>query len=217
MTVIPKGVQRWVSSSKTAEFVENTIFAVSVETAMKMVGRPAFIMMDKEADSPEKKKYAAVKEMLYQGICLGLYLSAMRPVKHFFYNIISKMLNKGNPKNATKLEAFNRQNKFIEDQEKELKKQLKDFTDKVKKKEFKNTALDRIIQLKENMRSDKNLRLGKGAKEMAAIVGSILMLTVVAPQISHFIIHPVMSVLGFKDTNHDPKNKEQKPKEIANA
>src|SRR5574344_870530 len=95
---IPKAVKNWVSSPKTADFVENTIFAVGVETGLKMVGRPTFIMMDKEADSPEKKKYAAVKEMLYQGICLSLYLSCMQKfIKPLFYKWISNALSK-NPK-----------------------------------------------------------------------------------------------------------------------
>ena len=100
MNIVPTSVKHWVSNPKTAEFVENTFFAVSVETGLKMVGRPAFIMADKEADSKEKKKYAATKEMLYQATCLGLYLGFMPKIKKGLYNVFSKGLSNASPENA---------------------------------------------------------------------------------------------------------------------
>jgi len=197
MKIIPMPVKRFISNPRTAEFVENTIFAVSVETGLKMVGRPAFIMADKEADSKAKKKFAATKEMLYQGICLGLYLGTMKPIKHFFYEGITKFLGK-NPEIKTNIDEFNRQNKIVEEKHDAMKKAVKEISDKVKRKEFKAKALDEIIELKEKISSNKALRVGKGAKELGAIIGSILMLTVVAPQISHFLIHPIMKALGVE-------------------
>ena len=205
MKIIPTGAQNWVSNPRTAEFVENTFFAVSVETALKMIGRPTFIMMDKQADSKEKKKYAATKEMLYQGLCLGLYLTFLPKIKHFFYDKITNFLKNKSPENKANIDEFNRQNKLIEDKYKEMKKSLKEVQDKIKKKNIKNKALEEIIKLKENLSANKNMHLGKGAKEAAAIMGSILMLTIVAPQISHFIIHPIMNMLGF-DKNENAKH-----------
>lgn len=66
---------------------------VYVTTALKAVGRPAFIMSDKKSD-PETKKYTAVKEFLYQVLCLGLTI-AMIPFfkkggKKIAENILSK-------------------------------------------------------------------------------------------------------------------------------
>ena len=209
MKIIPMPVKRFMSNTKTAEFVENTIYAVSIETALKMVGRPTFIMMDKEADSPEKKKYAAVKEMLYQALCLGLYLSLMKPVKQFFYNIISKGLSK-NPDNKAHIDHFNRMQDNLHELEEENKLMIKSARDKFHKKELKKEAYDKILKLKESfetrvlkiedsIHSPKyDLRLGKGAKELSAIIGSILMLTIVAPQVSHVLIHPIMNALGFE-------------------
>ena len=55
MSIIPVGIQQAVCSPRARTLVENTIFAVSAETGLKMIGRPAFIMADKEADSPEKR------------------------------------------------------------------------------------------------------------------------------------------------------------------
>ncbi len=209
MKIIPMPVKRFMSNTKTAEFVENTIYAVSIETALKMVGRPTFIMMDKEADSPEKKKYAAVKEMLYQALCLGLYLSLMKPVKQFFYNIISKGLSK-NPENKIHIDHFNRMQDNLHELEEENKLMIKSARDKFHKKELKKEAYDKILKLKESFESrvlkiadsthspKYDLRLGKGAKELSAIIGSILMLTIVAPQVSHVLIHPIMNALGFE-------------------
>ncbi len=203
MKIIPTGVQRWVSNPKTAEFVENTFFAVSVETALKMIGRPTFIMMDKEADSKAKKKYAATKEMLYQGLCLGLYLTFLPKIKKFFYSQITKFLGNKNPEAKANIDEFNKQNKFVEAKHKEMKEALKQIRDKAARKKIKNKAIDEIIKLKENIKLNEKLHVGKGAKELSAIIGSILMLTVVAPQISHFILHPIMRVLGFKEEkNH---------------
>lgn len=197
MNIVPTSVKHWVSNPKTAEFVENTFFAVSVETGLKMVGRPAFIMADKEADSKEKKKYAATKEMLYQGTCLGLYLSFMPKIKKGLYNVFSKGLSKASPENAARIDEFNKHSHLIEEKHKLMTETLKTITDAAKKTESKNKALAEIINLKDEVFKNQRLHLGKGVKEFAAIVGSIGMLTIVAPQLGHLVIHPVMKVLGF--------------------
>lgn len=198
--VVPDAVKNWVSNPKTAEFVENTFFAVSVETGLKMVGRPTFIMADKQADSKEKKKFAATKEMLYQGLCLGLYLGAMKHVKKFIYGIVSKNLSK-NPENKIKIDAYNKELESIESLEKLMKAKVKEkgigfFNFKAKKAE-KIPFKDQINKIHHAMTSNPDFKVPKGAKELSAIIGSILMLTVVAPQISHFVIHPLMKALGF--------------------
>ena len=209
MKIIPMPVKRFMSNTKTAEFVENTMYAVGIETALKMVGRPTFIMMDKEADSPEKRKYAAVKEMLYQGLCLFLYGVFMTPVKSFIYNKLSKFLSK-NPENKVHIDHFNRMQNNLHELEEENRLMIKSARDKFHKKELKKEAYDKILKLKESfetrvlkiedsIHSPKyDLRLGKGAKELSAIISSILMLTIVAPQVSHVLIHPIMNALGFE-------------------
>lgn len=217
MKIIPMPVKRFMSSTKTAEFVENTFYAVSVETALKMIGRPTFIMLDKEADSPEKKKYAAVKEMLYQGLCLFLYGVFMTPVKQFIYDRISKSLSK-DPENKVHIDHFNRMQDNLHELEEENREMIKSARDKFHKKELKKAAYDKIVKLKESFESrvlkiedgihspKYDLRLGKGAKELSAIIGSILMLTIVAPQVSHFLIHPIMNALGFEKKPDEAKH-----------
>ncbi len=217
MSIIPIGVKRFVSSPRVAETVENTITAVSVETGLKMIGRPTYIMLDKEADSNEKKKFAATKEMLYQGICLTIYLSTMKHVKHFFYEKITKWLGNKNPENKKYIDEYNNKIKDIESKENELKIAKKAAKTKAERKIIKEKALDEIINLKLAIQKDKKLHLPRGVKEVSAIIGSVIMLTIVAPQISHFIIHPLMNALGFDKASTGKKANESKSKELAKA
>ena len=207
-SIIPR-VQNFVSSPKTADIVKNTIIAVSTETTLKMIGRPIFIMSDKEADSPQKKKYAAVKELSYQGICLGIYLSCMSPVKKMFYKVVQKGLNISNPQNKEIFNEFEtiRENvanaKKVADEK--LKTAAKDST-----KEIKENLYKQVENLKKPLKDEKFNRC-KGAKELSAIFGSILMLTVVAPQLSHFIIHPFMKLLNMENPDGNSQNTNKKP------
>lgn len=186
---IPTFIKRFMSSAKTAEFVENTINAVVIETALKMAGRPTFIFFDKEADS-KSKKYASVKEFLYQASCFGLYLSIVPTVKKYTYKGFSAILSK-NPENKRKLDLFNADLSEIHLAEK--------IKDKIKAKNL-------TLALEDKIKNVSDYRLGKGTKELGAIVGSVLTLAILAPQISHYVIHPMMKLLGFDDKNQGKKH-----------
>ena len=67
------------SSTAFLTVVQNTAARVGIETTLKSVGRPAFILADKDIDA-ETKKYAATKEFAYQAICLGVYLALIPPI-----------------------------------------------------------------------------------------------------------------------------------------
>ncbi|MDD3436526.1 MAG: hypothetical protein PHC64_05165 [Candidatus Gastranaerophilales bacterium] len=266
MKIIPTPVKRFMSSSQTAEFVENTIFAVSVETCLKMVGRPTFIFFDKEADSPEKRKYASVKEFLYQATCLLLYFTIVPFAKRLGYNAIRYFLSK-NPENTSKLDIYDHEHEIMCQAMKTDKAHHKTFMDRIKglfingpevrkiKQQNKAEAeifdicdlgkcsdkldcsLDEIIakvdeyktkvgsehltELFNNVvkkietyrttRNPKELldtlsplidkvkaqKFGKGAYELAAIFASVVTLAIIAPELSHFIVHPMMKLLGF--------------------
>lgn len=204
---VPASAQKLVSSPKIADFVENTFFAVSVETALKAVGRPTFIMLDKEADSQEKKKYAATKEVLYQGLCLVLYLGALPFLKKELYKGISSWMQKSDfSEVAEKVQAFNKEKDLIKEAEKAYQK-TGSYMERllsslgIKKNAAINAAKAKLHQaeraFKQKIHNNDNLKFGRGITEVSAIIGSIIMLTVVAPQISHFIIHPIMNALGF--------------------
>ena len=52
---------------------------VSIETGLKAIGRPSFILMDKNIEK-ETKKYSAMKELLYQLTCMVISLLIVIPI-----------------------------------------------------------------------------------------------------------------------------------------
>jgi hypothetical protein len=204
---VVQNVRKTICSPRFAEFTENTMYAVTIETLLKMTGRPTFIYFDKEADSKEKKRYSAVKEFLYQGTCLGLYWGIVPTVKKYLYKGFSYVISKNSTKNKAEIGIFNAEKHKVEDAKKAYKESgslfermfNKKAAVKTAKKTFENTY--RAFQSKIKDESYTKLRLGKGVTEFSAIIGSILTLAILAPQISHPIIHPMMKFLGFDSSN----------------
>jgi len=160
--------------------------AVVFTTVLKAVGRPAFIMTDKRNKDPEAKKYTATKEFLYQILCLGLTFAMVIPTQHITF-AFSKKLMKG----IKELEKIKTYGAF-----KEVCKDIDEFTPKAikllgtKEKGLTGTAREKF-------------NLVKGADEMGSFISSLVGLTIVAPLISHEILHPVMHAIGMgkKDNN----------------
>lgn len=210
MKIIPMPIKKFISNPRTAEFVENTIVAVGTETTLKMIGRPTFIFLDKEADE-KKKKFATVKEFLYQATCLSLYLTIVPTVKELSYKTLSYILSK-KPENKESIDMFNKESDIVKQAKKgytnsatfinRLVNGKKDLAIKKAKEAWKNSQNIFEERIKENQK----LYLGKGCHELGAIVGSILTLAIIAPEISHFIVHPLMKALGFE---HPYKNQKK--------
>lgn len=72
-------VKSLVTSSQLANIAQNTTQSVAIETTLKSIGRPGFILIDKDIDS-DTKQYAAAKEFLYQATCLAVYMALIVPV-----------------------------------------------------------------------------------------------------------------------------------------
>ena len=49
-------VKSILTNPKAAEFAQNTINAIAVETTLKAIGRPTFIYYDKNANGNSKKR-----------------------------------------------------------------------------------------------------------------------------------------------------------------
>lgn len=154
--------------------------AVVGTTVLKAIGRPAFIMADKKSD-PETKKYTATKEFIYQLLCLGLTFLMVIPTQKLTF-ARSKNLMKGvkELENIKTYKDFKLVNKDINELTPEAKKLLgtkeKGLTDKAKEK----------------------FNLVKGADELGSFVSSIVGLTIVAPLLSHEILHPIMHAIGME-------------------
>lgn len=186
-----------LSSPTLANIAQNTAASVSIETGLKAVGRPSFILADKSI-KPETKKYAATKEFLYQATCLGVYLALIIPVfKKGSFMLAKKTVFKNKPEFA----RFKNADEFLNYHviaDKKINKR-KDYLDK---------HLDKFNhhELREELLKDapEKFPLVKGAIELGSLVGSVLGLAVLAPQISHYTVHPIMKKFGM-DKNTDSK------------
>ncbi len=178
---------------------QNTAARVTVETGMKAIGRPGFILLDNDIDD-NTKKYSATKEFLYQAICLGVYLAVIPPV---FKNGAFKLAKKAY-KNTKGFEHFKNAKEFLDfhklatvDKTERLKSLADGKFDKFKD----NKILMDLIQSDKNMKDE--LALQKGVIETSSFLGSILGLAILAPEISHETIHPIMRALGMEKKPED--------------
>ena len=64
-------IQNLITSPAIYNATQSTVTQVTTETCLKAVGRPSFILMDKQID-PQTKKFSATKEFLYQATCLAI-------------------------------------------------------------------------------------------------------------------------------------------------
>lgn len=235
------GIVNAISQPGFQNLIQNTTAQVSIETGLKAVGRPLFTLADKHADK-ETKKYSATKELLYQILCLGIYLLVIPPIfKRGGFKIFQKLCNKIDGDKAGKGAEF-------------LKEITKGKVSKCAVNEFKNEkgllamfklshmpvadrndpknklAVNLLKTLKENLTDSKEseeiLRkiktlskeddyfrqfyIAKGGIEMSSIVGSVVGLTVLAPELSHLILHPIMKAIGME------KSKESAQTDISN-
>lgn len=183
-----------LTSPTLVNLSQNTAARVSVETTMKAVGRPGFILIDKDLDS-ETKKYSATKELLYQLICLGVYLAVIPPIfKKGAFSVAKKAY-----KNTKGFENFKNAGEFLEfhklatvDKVERLQSLKEGKFDKFKD----NKALMDLINSDKNLTNE--LALQKGVIETSSFLGSILGLAILAPEVSHKTIHPIMQALGLE-------------------
>ena len=176
--------------------------AMSIETGLKATGRPTFILLDNNI-STDTKKYAATKEFLYQIICLGVYLGLVLPVfRKCGFQAFKKIFSK-NGRAYNGFESFNGLNDFMSFQkirnlsQEERVAALNKFKDKV-------NFTDKVKNLLTNTKkiSEKRYAMVKGADEINSIVGSVAGLAILAPQVSHVTIHPIMKFLGMQKDDH---------------
>ena len=176
-----------LGSENLAKVAKGTAGAVYVMTGIKAIGRPYFIYKDKNSDE-NTKKYAATSEFLYQVICLGITVAMIPFFKTGGLKLAEKYLK--NDKDAAKILGevskvgiFKRASAFAE-----------------KYKEVKHT----FKEGKPQSEFGEAMAKGNGGIELGAFVGSIIGLTLLAPPISHAIVHPIMKAIGMdKKQEHD--------------
>ena len=191
-----------LSNTTMLNITQNTAARVSIETTLKSIGRPGFILIDGNIDE-NTKRYAATKEFFYQAICLAVYLAIIPPIfKSGSYKLGKKLFGKNHPEFA----KFKNMNEYL-DYHKYAKKFLNDRKASLSKTKslhkFKHDNLREDLLTKEQ---PETYDLIKGTIEAGTFLGSILGLAMLAPQISHYTVHPLMKLLHLSNPNED-KNK----------
>lgn len=194
------GVANFLSNPALTRIAQSTSSSVSIETGLKSIGRPAFILADDKIE-PETKRYAAMKEFLYQVVCLATYMAIIIPI----FKMGSFKLAKKVFKDEAAFQKFKNSKEFLNykkyaDMPKEVRlKKLEKISDK---KLFSNDIKKYLST------TDKPERhsIAKGAIEFGNIVGSVLGLAIFAPQVSHLIVHPVLNAAGVRQPDEKEIN-----------
>lgn len=188
-----------LTNSTLVNVTQNTAARVSIETTLKSIGRPGFILIDNDIP-PETKKYAATKEFLYQAICLAVYLAVIPPIfKSGSFKLGKKLYGKTHPEFA----KFKNAKEYL-DYHKYANRNLNDRKASLSKIKSEDKFLH--DGLKEDLLNNENpekYSLMKGCIEAGTFIGSILGLAILAPEISHYTIHPIMRVLGMEKKKED--------------
>ncbi len=192
-------VKNFLTSSQLASIAQNTTQSVAVETTLKSIGRPGFILIDNDIDS-DTKQYAAAKEFLYQATCLAVYMALIVPVfKKGGFKLAKKYIFKDTEgfqhfKDVKEYMHYRKltDNPSVNNRLKTLEKER--LTDKTKIKDKYNETLQAELAKEK----PEKFAYVKGAVELSNIIGSVLGLAILAPQVSHAFIHPALRFLGLE-------------------
>lgn len=192
-------VKNFITSSQLSSIAQNTTQSVATETTLKSIGRPGFILIDKDINS-DTKQYAAAKEFLYQATCLAVYMALIVPVfKKGGFQIAKKHIFKNTQgfehfKDVKEYMYYRKlaDNPSVKNRMSTLNKEK--LIDNTSIRDKYNTTLQKEL---EKQNPDKFVYV-KGAVELSNIIGSVLGLAILAPQVSHAFIHPALKLLGLE-------------------
>ena len=190
-----------LASSGLTNLVQSTSSSVATETVLKSIGRPGFILIDNDI-SPDTKKYAAAKEFLYQATCLVIYMALVVPVfkkgafKYAKNHLFKNMPDAGFDKfKDLKTYALYRKlsEKTMEDRQHILNvNKLQDrFSPSIRTELLTKDDPEKFSKI-------------KGSIELGSLIGSVLGLAILAPQVSHAFIHPALRFLGLEKPKEKP-------------
>lgn len=201
------GIGNFLTSSALSSISQSTTGSVSLETGMKALGRPAFILVDNKIDQ-QTKRYAAMKEFLYQATCLATYMAIVIPI---FKNGSFKLAKNKIFKDDKAFSHFDSASQYLK-YNKLAKMSQKNRTATLDKEHYQNIFSKELQNELKNKEKPEQFHIVKGAIEFGNIVGSVLGLAIFAPQVSHLIVHPALKFFGFE--KEKPEQGTSKPVDV---
>ena len=167
---------------------QNTSAQVAIETGLKALGRPGFILLDNNIDS-QTKKYSAMKELLFQLTCLVVSLGVVIPVFKKGSFKLARMF----AKNEKVFQAFEKSDEF-------LKFNKLNYEEKLAKLKEINKTKGTDFKIEE-INADR----ANGVINISSIAGSIIGLSALSPIVSRPFVRPVLKMLGINNDKEESK------------
>ena len=229
------GIVNTISKSGFQNLIQNTTAQVGIETGLKAVARPMFTFADKHADMETKKYSAAKEflyQILCLGIYLAIIppvfkrtgFKVFKPLcqkASNMQNVMKKISQSaGTEIKSCAVDMFKSEKGVLALHElgtmelaerlnpnnakaQKLLKILK--SDLVEKHPESKRVLINVMNVKKDGDYFKRFDVAKGGIEMFSIAGSVIGLTVLAPEISHLVLHPIMHAVGLEKPKQQPK------------
>lgn len=204
---------RMLVSNSLTNITQNTNSQVVVETTLKAIGRPGFILIDNDIDH-DTKRYAATKEFLYQATCLAVYAALIVPLfKNGAFKLAQKMFDTSDIGKFRSYKQYNHYLKLCETTPKNrnltLGKEIKGTANSQGTRTIVSEKYDKMLLDELKKEEPNKFPVLKGAIELGNIVGSVFGLAIFAPQVSHAFIHPAMRFLGLEDKDGNKKTSQK--------
>lgn len=163
----------FVTNPTVGNLVQNSVFQVVSEGVLKTTARPIFTLNDKTV--PEKdRNYSAMQQFLYLGLCTLLYFAMVTPYKQAAYKVLKKIYKTKEGFEQPTLKAFEKAKSSVQ------------------------KAINEAKLTNEPIPKQTDYTQAKGAMEAASILGSGVIMTIIAPQIVRFTMHPIAKYLEPK-------------------
>ena len=187
------GISSILSNPTLSNIAQSTSASVSIETGLKAIGRPSFILADGKIE-PQTKRYAAMKEFLYQATCLATYMAIIIPIfKNGSFKLAKKIL-----KEEPAFQKFRNAKQYLN--YKKLAVMPKENRVKVLgEAKYKDMFSKETLEHLKTAKDAEQYNIIKGSIEFGNIIGSVLGLAIFAPQVSHLIVHPVLKAIGMEE------------------
>ena len=160
------------TSSEAARWAQDSTLQTITEGSLKAVSRPAFTLIDKNAE-PEAKKYSASKEVIFQTLSMMAYFA-----------LITTVFQKGGYKLLKKMPKF---------KDYDVLKNINTF------EEFGHTfSAYTKGRITTSAKQAEQLEKTKGAMELIKMLGSGIILTILCPFTVTKLVHPIMQALNLE-------------------